>query len=103
MTAKGYVIARVSVQDSDAYAHYAQLARLAMERHGARILARGGRYHELEGAARPRNVILEFDSYDAALRYWQSPEYQDARRHRLHAAEIELCVVEGVDEPVGDR
>jgi uncharacterized protein (DUF1330 family) len=93
---KGYVIARVSVNDPDAYAEYAGLARIAMEKHGARILARGGRYEELEGPARPRNVILEFDDYETALTYWHSPEYQDARAHRLEAADIELCVVEGI-------
>lgn len=94
---KGYVIARVSVSDPDAYSKYASLARTAMETHGARILARGGRYEELEGPARPRNVILEFDDYETALKYWHSPEYQEARKHRLKAAEIELCVVEGTD------
>lgn len=94
---KGYVIARVSVSDPDAYAEYAALARLAMDRHGARILARGGKFTALEGEARPRNVILEFASYETALEYWHSPEYQEARAHRLGAAEIELCAVEGVD------
>ena len=94
---KGYIIARVSVSDSDAYAKYAALARVAMDRFGATILARGGRYAAMEGEARPRNVILEFASYDRALEYWNSPEYQEARSHRIGAAEIELCAVEGVD------
>lgn len=94
---KGYVIARVSVSDPDAYADYAALARVAMDRFGARILARGGRFTALEGEARPRNVILEFSSYDTALEYWNSPEYQEARSRRLLTAEIELCAVEGVD------
>lgn len=97
MMAKGYVVARVTVEDSDAYARYASLARIAMDKFGARILARGGRFAELEGPARPRNVILEFSSYAAAVDYWNSPEYQEARTHRLGAADIELCVVEGVD------
>lgn len=97
MMPKGYVIARVSVSDPDAYAEYAALARVAMDRFGARILARGGRHTALEGEARARNVILEFASYDRALEYWNSPEYQEARSHRLGAAEIELVAVEGVD------
>ena len=95
--ARGYVIARVSVRDPEAYARYAVLARWAMELYGASILARGGRYQGMEGEARARNVILEFESFDRALEYWNSPEYQEARSHRLGAAEIELCVVEGVD------
>ena len=40
---KGYVIARVTVTDTDAYAAYAQAAALAQERYGAKRLVRGGR------------------------------------------------------------
>lgn len=93
---KAYIIARVTVTDPEAYARYADGAREAMSRHGATILARGGRVEALEGEARPRNVILEFASMDAALAYWNSAEYQAARAHRLGAAEIELCAVEGM-------
>lgn len=93
---KAYIIARVTITDPEAYARYADSARVAMARHGATILARGGRVEALEGEARARNVILEFPSMDAALAYWNSPEYQAARAHRLGAAEIELCAVEGM-------
>ncbi len=95
---KGYVIARVTVTDPQAYQRYAERAREAITEHGARILVRGGRFEALEGEARPRNVILEFDSFDAARRYWRSETYQAARAHRLGAADIELCVVEGVED-----
>ena len=93
---KGYIIARASIQDEGAYRAYADLARMAMQKYGARILARGGKYEALEGDARPRNVILEFETFEAALQYWRSDEYQDARKHRIGAADIELCAVEGV-------
>lgn len=73
--AKGYVIASVTVHDDVAYQRYVDLARDAMAKHGARILARGGRYEALEGNARQRNVILEFESFEAARRYWSSNEY----------------------------
>lgn len=94
---KGYVIARVTVTDPEAYQRYADGAREAMREHGAKILARGGRFDAMEGEARPRNVILEFDSFEAARNYWRSETYQAARAHRLGAAEIELCIVEGVE------
>jgi len=96
---KGYIIARVSVDDPDAYARYAQGAGEAMRIYGARVLARGGRSEALEGNARPRNVILEFDSYEQAKRYFESPEYQAARRHRTGASTGEFVLVEGFDGP----
>ncbi len=92
---KGYVIARVDVTDPTAYARYASAATKAIADHGGRALARGGKYEALEGTARARNVVLEFDSYDAARRYFYSEQYQAARALREGAAEIELVLVEG--------
>jgi uncharacterized protein (DUF1330 family) len=94
---KGYIIARVSVDDPDSYALYAKGAFAAMRKYGARILARGGRSEALEGEARARNVILEFESYDRAKAYFNSPEYQEARRHRVGGSTGEFVLVEGFD------
>ncbi|MGD0562876.1 MAG: DUF1330 domain-containing protein [Roseiarcus sp.] len=92
---KGYVISRVDVTDPVAYARYAAAATKAIADHGGRALARGGRYEALEGTARARNVVLEFESYDAARRYFHSEQYQSARALRQGAAEIEMVLVEG--------
>ncbi len=91
----GYVIARVDVTDPEAYARYAAAATKAIADHGGRALARGGRYEALEGTARARNVVLEFESYDAARRYFHSAQYQAARALREGAAQIEIVLVEG--------
>jgi uncharacterized protein (DUF1330 family) len=50
----------------------------------------------LEGKARARNVVLEFESYDAARGYFHSEQYQAARALREGAADIEMVLVEGV-------
>ena len=70
---KGYVISRVDIKDPEAYARYAAAATKVIAAHGGRPLARGGRYEALEGQARARNVVLEFDSYDAARTYFIRP------------------------------
>ncbi len=93
---KGYVIARVDIVDPEAYARYAAEATKAIAAHGGRALARGGRHEALEGKARARNVVLEFDSYEAARAYFRSAEYQAARALREGAAEIDVVAVEGV-------
>ena len=76
---KGYVIARVDMTNPEAYARYAAAAGKAIADHGGRPLARGGRSEALEGKARARNVVLEFESYDAARRYYYSEQYQAAQ------------------------
>jgi uncharacterized protein (DUF1330 family) len=92
---KGYVVTRVDVKDPEAYARYAAAATKALVAHGGRILARGGRHEALEGGARARNVVLEFDSYDAARAYYYSADYQAAKALRERAAEMEMVLVEG--------
>jgi uncharacterized protein (DUF1330 family) len=93
---KGYVIARVDITNPDAYALYAAAASEAIKKHGGKPLARGGRHEALEGQARARNVVLEFDSYDAARSYYFSAEYQAAKAKREGAAVTEFVLVEGV-------
>jgi uncharacterized protein (DUF1330 family) len=93
---KGYVIARVDVTNPDAYALYAVDATEAIKKHGGKALARGGRHEALEGQARARNVIIEFESYDAARNYYFSAEYQAAKAKRAGAAVTEFVLVEGV-------
>ena len=73
-----------------AYAEYAKDATEAIRKYGGRPLARGGAYEALEGEARPRNVILEFESLEQAKRYYHSPEYQAAKAKRDGAAVGEI-------------
>jgi uncharacterized protein (DUF1330 family) len=95
--AKGYWVARVTINDPEAYKRYVEGSTAAFAKYGARFLARGGRAEALEGPGRPRNVIIEFDSVEQAKACFNSPEYQAARQHRLPAAEAEMIIVEGVD------
>jgi len=93
---KGYWIARVTVTDPDQYKLYAEAAPEAFRKYGAKVLARGGRSQQVEGEGRPRNVVIEFASFDDALACYNSPEYQAARARRANAGEAEIVLVEGV-------
>ena len=93
---KGYWIARVDVRDTERYKDYVTTAKPAFERFGAKFLARGGNFAELEGAARTRNVVIEFPSLQAAVDCYNSPEYQAAAKIRQEFADAEMVVVEGV-------
>lgn len=93
---KGYWIARVDVRDAERYKDYVATAKPAFERFGANFLARGGEFVVLEGAARARNVVIEFPSLQAAVDCYNSPEYQAAAKIRQEVADAEMMVVEGV-------
>jgi uncharacterized protein (DUF1330 family) len=94
---KGYLIARVTVTDPERYAVYAKMAGEAIRKHGGKPLVRGGRFAAMEGEARARNVVLEFESYDRAIEYFNSPEYQAAKKEREGAGIAEMVVVEGFE------
>lgn len=87
-------IAHVTVTDEEAYGKYAKLAGPAIEKHGGYFIARAGRYVQLEGTDRPRNVVAKFPSVEAAEACYHSPEYQEALGHARGASERELMVVE---------
>ena len=87
-------IAHVTVTDEAAYGKYAELAGPAIAKHGGEFIARGGRYVQLEGKERPRNVVAKFPSVEAAEACYHSPEYQQALDHARGASERELLIVE---------
>lgn len=87
-------IAHVTVTDAEAYGKYAELAGPAVAKHGGHFIARGGRFVQLEGRERPRNVVARFPSVEAAVECYNSPEYQAALDHARGASERELMVVE---------
>jgi len=90
-------IAHVTVTDEAAYGRYAALAGPAIAKHGGAFIARGGRYVQLEGTDRPRNVVARFPSLEAAETCYRSPEYQEALDHARGASERELVIVEITD------
>jgi uncharacterized protein (DUF1330 family) len=91
----GYIVARIVVTDQEKFAAYVKDASEAIRKYGGRPLVRGGACEQLEGEARPRNVVIEFDSLEQAKRYYHSPEYQAAKRKRDGAAVADIVAVEG--------
>jgi uncharacterized protein (DUF1330 family) len=87
-------IAHVTVTDDEAYGKYAELAGPAIAKHGGTFIARGGRYVQLEGNERPRNVVAKFPSVEAAETCYHSDDYQAALDHARGASERELLIVE---------
>jgi uncharacterized protein (DUF1330 family) len=85
------------VHDPERYKDYVTTATPAYKEYGAKFLVRGGRYEEVEGEARPRNVVIEFESFEKALACYNSPAYAAARKIRQEIADGELIVVEGLE------
>jgi uncharacterized protein (DUF1330 family) len=92
---KGYWIAHISITDNDAYQLYRNEVPAILKAHNGKFIVRSGAHIVTEGTARPRTVVIEFPSYQAAQDCYNSPEYQSARKLRMNASEGEFMVIEG--------
>jgi uncharacterized protein (DUF1330 family) len=93
---KGYVIADIEVTDQETYGRYRDMAGATVAAHGGRYLVRGGPTEVLEDGWQPhRLVVLEFEDLAAARRWYDSPEYTEARKVRQVSSIASVLLVEG--------
>ena len=93
---KGYVLVQVDVTNPQQYAEYTKLSPGIIEKFGGRFIARGGRSETLEGTpSKGRVVVVEFPSYERAKEFYDSAEYQAAKKVRAGAATAQFILVEG--------
>lgn len=89
-----YWIAHVDVTDEALYGEYAKIATEAIAAHGGEFLARAGRYKQLEGNDRARNVVAVFPTFDDAIACYESERYQEAVGFAKRSSTRDLVVVE---------
>ncbi|SIS58265.1 DUF1330 domain-containing protein [Paracoccus saliphilus] len=92
---KAYWIGHVSIDDAEAYEAYRQANAEAFLKFGGRFLVRGGAQDIVEGEMRPRCVVIEFPSLQAARDCYHSAEYQRAKAFRDPVSDVDLVIVEG--------
>lgn len=95
---KAYWIAAYrTVRDPDALAAYAKLALPALQKAGARVLARGNPAKVYDNGLSQRTVLLEFDSVAQAIAAHETPEYQEALRALGNSVDRDLRIIEGIE------
>lgn len=95
-----YVINDMEVTDPDLLEEYKKLSPATVQQFGGRFLARGGELDVLEGAWRPKRlVILEFPSMAQAKAWASSAEYAPAKKVRQRASRSNIIVVDGAAAP----
>ena len=94
-----YWVARAKINDPVEYKKYTDLVPDILKKFGGKVLARGGKYQNLEGPETfERHIVVEFPSLEKALACHKSPEYQEARKYRLGGVgKNELAIVEAGD------
>ncbi len=92
-----YWIVHVTVTDPAAYALYRDAVGPVLAAHGGRFIVRAAPQEVMEGAFRPRSVVIAFPDLASARACYASPEYQDVRRLREAAASADLLIIEGYE------
>ena len=92
----GYWMVRSTASsDDDAAQKYIEHWKPIAERYKAKVLASSGEHQTVEGEDKPRNLIVEFPSYQDALDCYNSQEYKEAMEFVNRAFVRELVIIEG--------
>ena len=91
-----YVVGDIHITDPAAYEAHVPRALATIARFGGRVIAGGGKIDLLEGDPIPERIfIIEFPNADAARRWYQSEDYQEALKVRLSASHGRVFLIEG--------
>ncbi len=92
-----YMIIYARVHDMEKFVSgYAPAASKLVEQHGGKYVLRAPGAELLEGTIEPGGsvVISEWPDKDAALGFWNSAEYQEAKQLRNGLADVEVFLIE---------
>lgn len=78
-----YLVAQYRVTNPEAFQEYPPAVIPTILAHGGEVLAADFEAEVVEGQPQPVTVVLRFESKEAARRWYQSPEYQAIKHHRL--------------------
>jgi uncharacterized protein (DUF1330 family) len=95
----GYIIVHGEVTDPEGYEEYKAGGQRLVAEYGGRYLVRGGEATRPEGDWLPRFVVVEFPTYDTALAFYHSPEYQRLAEIRKRCSRSAVAILEGVAPP----
>ena len=98
----GYVIADLTVTDSEMFDDYKRKVGSTIEKYGGKAIIMASNKKEgaidiVEGDWNPNLfVVIQFDSVDKAKEWYNSREYTDIVGLRFNSSNAQLNIVEGV-------
>ena len=92
-----YIIAQLTIADRDRYAKYEEGFMGIFDKYEGDLLSVDEDPTVMEGEwAATRSVLIKFPSKEAAMAWWDSPEYQALAEHRRAASTINSFLVNGM-------
>ena len=93
----GYLIAPLnSIRDPDIFTAYQKAASNVFEQYGAQFLLNSREVENLDGDWHPYGVVVvEFESYELARKFYDSTEYQAIIGQRFDSAVSSVIITSG--------
>ena len=90
-----FMFIQADISDPEQFMEYAKRAPALIEKFGGRYRCMRGAVDQLEGNPDNRKIVVsEWPSMEAAHEFWNSPEYEEVKKFREGAAEIDVYLVE---------
>ena len=92
----GFAIFNIEIKKAEEYKEYVEKVRPIAEKFGGEYIVRGGETTIVEGNwTYPRTVVIKFPSYEKALEWYNSEEYQPVKQIRLDNAVANGIIIKG--------
>ena len=92
----GYVIAQINLKNKEGYKEYVDKVPVIIKNFGGEYLVKAGEFKSIEGKWDfKRNVVIKFPSYEKALEWYNSDEYNQIKNLRLENAESNIIIIKG--------
>ena len=92
----GYAIFNIKISNPENYKEYVDKVKPIAEKYGGEYIVRGGVNVVIEGSWKhPRTIVIKFPSYEKAMEWYNSDEYQPIKQIRLDNAETNAIIIQG--------
>ena len=93
----GYVIAQIKVTNQEKYKEYVEKVTSIVEKFDGEYLIRNGEHQVVEGESNfPRIVLLKFPSYERAIEWYNSKEYEPVKKIRMDYSDGVQIIINGI-------
>ncbi len=84
---RGYLIANYTINDPSTYQKYVEAVMPVIAKYGGKLIIGDFELNKLEGSPNQGVVVVEFESTEAAERFYNSSEYVEGKKFRLASTE----------------
>jgi len=92
----GFAIFNIDIKKPEEYKEYVSKVKPIAQKYGGEYIVRGGENEIVEGTwTYPRTVIIKFPTYEKALEWYKSEEYQPVKKIRLDNSISNAIIIKG--------